>query len=115
MLAAMPWPQAEMILQGTDLARLTPMTHASLDELRIELTKVAEQGYAVDDEERSTGVRCVGAAMHDHAGSLAAVSVSGPTMRMQGAAFDTVRDKVVAAAQTATLRLGGARSTARPW
>lgn len=115
MLAAMPWPRAENVLQGTDLVRLTPRTHASLDELRIELAKVAEQGYAVDDEERSTGVRCVGAAILDHAGTLAAVSVSGPTFRMQGAEFDAARDKVVAAAQAATLRLGGVWATVPPW
>lgn len=116
MLAAMPWDQAEEILRSTNLVRLTPHTHTTLDDLKIELERVSAQGYAVDDEERNLGVRCVGAPIRDHAGILAAVSVSGPTFRMQGGAFEAARDTVVAAARDATARLGGSiPSEARAW
>ena len=47
------------------------------------LKKVSAQGYAVDDEEFEEGVRCIGAPVRDYTGNVvAAVSISGPAMRM---------------------------------
>ena len=47
------------------------------------LIKVAKQGYALDDEEFEEGVRCIAAPVRDYTGNVvAAVSISGPAMRM---------------------------------
>jgi IclR family KDG regulon transcriptional repressor len=47
------------------------------------LKKVAKQGYAVDDEEFEEGVKCVAAPIRDYTGNVvAAISISGPAMRM---------------------------------
>jgi DNA-binding IclR family transcriptional regulator len=47
------------------------------------LIKVGKQGYALDDEEFEDGVRCIAAPVRDYTGNVvAAVSISGPAMRM---------------------------------
>lgn len=47
------------------------------------LKKVARQGYAIDDEEYEEGVRCIAAPVRDYTGNVvAAISISGPAMRM---------------------------------
>ena len=43
---------------------------------------IAEQGYAIDDEEMDVGVKCVGAPIRDYTRRIiGAVSISGPSMR----------------------------------
>jgi DNA-binding IclR family transcriptional regulator len=44
----------------------------------------AKQGYAVDNEERTLGVICVGAAVRDHRRRpLGAISISGPARQLR--------------------------------
>ncbi|ELZ27966.1 ArcR family transcription regulator [Halogeometricum pallidum JCM 14848] len=74
----------EAILVG-DLAALTPETITDRDDLLEELDRIREQGHAFNDEERITGMRAVGAPIiSDRHGVLGAISVSGPTTRMNG-------------------------------
>ena len=47
------------------------------------LMVIRENGYAIDDEELSVGLRCVGAPLFDHNGQARyAISLSGPSIRM---------------------------------
>jgi DNA-binding IclR family transcriptional regulator len=64
------------------LKRYTDQTITDLNDLRADLNRVRKQGYAVDREEHEVGVKCVAAPTFDHKGIAAAVSVSGPTNRM---------------------------------
>ena len=69
-LPAEPWPA------------FTDNTHTTLDSLRDDLRGIAERGYALDDNERGAGLRCVAVSVpvRGEAGeAVAAVSVSGPT------------------------------------
>ncbi|WP_433077065.1 IclR family transcriptional regulator [Dactylosporangium sp. CA-052675] len=56
-------------------AENTVTTHA---ELRKDLKRIARRGYALDDNERSAGLRCVAVGVRIGQDLLAAVSVSGP-------------------------------------
>ncbi len=65
-----------------ELKRFTPNTVIDRDELKKELRQIAEQGYAIDNEELDVGVRCVGAPIRDYTRRIiGAVSISGPSMR----------------------------------
>jgi DNA-binding IclR family transcriptional regulator len=78
-------PEAEQLewLGRLRLEGFTPRTLTSIDALLAQLKTVAGQGYAVDDEESHLGVRCVAAPIRDNSGQVvAAVSASGPAMRV---------------------------------
>lgn len=83
MLATLPDDRAGEILRDVARPARTPRTVTDVDALMTELIAVAEQGYAVDDEENVPGSRCVAAAIVGADGApLAAVSISGPVTRM---------------------------------
>ena len=65
------------------MEKRTPKTVIELRALVEHLKKVHAQGYSIDDEEYEEGVRCIGAPVRDYTGNVvAAVSISGPAMRM---------------------------------
>ena len=83
LLAFLPENQLEAYLQRTELTPFTPNTVVSVDKLKDELMHIKENGYAIDDEELSVGLRCVGAPLFSHKGqALYAISISGPSIRM---------------------------------
>lgn len=78
LLAALPTDQAKSILGRIELPRRTPHTITATGALMHELALTAERGYAVDDEEDTEGVVCVGTCVFDRAGKAAgAISVTG--------------------------------------
>jgi IclR family acetate operon transcriptional repressor len=79
LLAALPREEAVAILDRTGLPERTPTTITDLAAFEAELDRVAEQGWAVDEEEQETGVRCVAVPV-----GAAAMSVSGPAERFAG-------------------------------
>jgi DNA-binding IclR family transcriptional regulator len=67
----------------------------------LELEKVRSQGYAVNTGETAEGVTCVAAPIFNNEGRvIAALSISGPSFRMQSALEDLRRG-----VQQATARL----------
>jgi DNA-binding IclR family transcriptional regulator len=83
MLAFLPAEQREEILPTLTFTPLTPRTIPNLARLRRELTRTAQQGFAIDDQEADMGARCVAAPILDERGKIAgAISVSGPTTRI---------------------------------
>jgi len=102
-------------LQERDLQRVlkhglpsrTRNTITSEDELRKELTEIRARAYAIDNEEETTEIRCVGAAAFGFDRSVVgAISVSGPTGRMSIEAAHRIAPMVIAAAQEVSSRLG---------
>jgi DNA-binding IclR family transcriptional regulator len=68
-----------------DLSGLTPETITDREALLDDLARIRERGHAFNDEERITGMRAVGAPIvSDELGVLGAISISGPTTRMNG-------------------------------
>ncbi len=89
-LAYMTDEELENFLPSKELKRFTPHTIADKEELKVHLKTVAEQGYAVDNEELDIGVRCVGAPIRDYTRRIVgAVSISGPSMRFSDERMET--------------------------
>lgn len=81
-LAYMTDEELENYLPSKELKRYTPNTITDKDELKRHLKDIAEQGYALDNEELDVGVKCVGAPIRDYTRRIVgAVSISGPSMR----------------------------------
>jgi IclR family pca regulon transcriptional regulator len=69
-------------LASTELAPLTSRTITKQRNLRAELVRVREQGWALVDQELEEGLRSVAAPLRDGAGRVvAAVNVSAPVRR----------------------------------
>lgn len=94
-------------LSGRQLQRLTHRTIVDPEELVDELDLTRERGYAIDDEERGIGIRCVAVPIFDYAGeAVAAVSLSGPIFHLTSDAVTDCRDKLLEVATDVSGRLG---------
>lgn len=82
LLAGLPTQEVDRRLSGVTLERLTPNTIVDHRALKRELGLVRRQGYALDNEEYTVGVRCVAVPVRDYTGEVtAAMSVSVPRVR----------------------------------
>ena len=64
------------------MPRLTVRTITTATAMKAELSKIRKTGFAVDREESMLGAFCVGVPILDGKGApVAAMSVSGPTVR----------------------------------
>jgi IclR family acetate operon transcriptional repressor len=110
LLANMPEQQLARILQQRGLARFTERSIDNATQLRAELQRIRQLGYALDDEEHAIGLRCVASAIFDENGqALAAISLSGPKARVTDARLDELGIAVRQSADEITLALGGYR------
>jgi DNA-binding IclR family transcriptional regulator len=104
MLAFMNDDRVSQIIERGPLPATTQHSFTDPDELRDELARTRERGYAIDDEERLEGLRCVSAPIRQNDEVLGAISVSAPTSRLKGDRLEqTVPDKVVSAANVIEL------------
>lgn len=88
MLAGFPDEKVRRILDEHGLERRTENTITDPKSLREKLENVAEQGYAINDEEQVNGLRAVGAVIKGPDDSvLGAVSLSAPKPRMRETSF----------------------------
>ncbi|MCY1126605.1 IclR family transcriptional regulator [Frigidibacter sp. RF13] len=108
LLAWMPPARvAEIVGQG-NLARFTAQSHADLASLSADLERTRARGYAIDDQERAEGMRCVAAPIFNaHGEPVAGLSISGPTFRVDLGQTDRLGALVCAAADEVTIATGG--------
>lgn len=96
------------IVSSRGMRKLTPHSLTRASELRTELEKVRRQGYAVDDEEFVTGLRCVAAVVYNNqAEALCAISVSGLATRVSPDRVEALGKLLNETARELTLALGG--------
>jgi DNA-binding IclR family transcriptional regulator len=104
-LAFSPPEELDRFLEGRTLERYTRHTIASPELFRKETETIRRTGYAVDDEEREDGLRCIGAPVFGSSGDVvAAVSIAGPVFRI-------TRDRTTALA-AAVMKTAGSISAA---
>ncbi len=107
LLAFMPDQLSQKIITGSSLTPLTPRTITDANSLKLHLLQIRDQGYALDDEERYIGVRCIAAPIFDHTRKvIAGISMSGPASRVT---LDRVRELskiVVKTADDISMALG---------
>lgn len=81
-LSCLPEEHVREVIDRRGMPAKTEHTITDLNELLEELATIREQGYAVDDQEIQSGLRCVAAPVNpDNTSVVGAVSVSGPTGR----------------------------------
>jgi IclR family KDG regulon transcriptional repressor len=82
------------------LDRETARTITDHAAFRAHLDEIREQGYALDDEEHQEGVRCMAAPVYDYMGAaVAAIGISGPTVRVTDDRIPDLARAVIAAAR----------------
>jgi len=95
-LANMSEEDLDAIIEIHGLPQKTKNTVTDRDELEKELEEIRDSGVAFDGEERAEGIRCIAAPVTDQDGNLiGAVSVSGPSTRLDGDhLYETIPKKV---------------------
>jgi len=82
LLAHLPAGELGTRLPRWKLNRCTANTLTDWKELGKELERVSENGYALDNQEFETGVKCIAVPIFSHKGIAAALSISAPAERM---------------------------------
>lgn len=96
------------LFRDQTLERHTPKTIIDPDKLAVELTAIRARGWAFDDEERYTGMRCIAAPIFNEFGeAVAGLSISGPSVRLDDAAVAKIAPQVKASADWVTEKIGG--------
>jgi DNA-binding IclR family transcriptional regulator len=106
-LAHLPSSIVSDILERKGMPVHTDKTITDKEEFMKELGQVRQKGFALDLEENEYGITCVAVPIFDHLGKvIAAVSISGPTMRMTADRLDALKSKMVKTGQGISARLG---------
>lgn len=110
LLAWYPEEKTRGILSRQGLERFTSLTHTSETALLRDLARARERGFAIDDQERAEGMRCVAAPIfNSHGEPVAGLSVSGPAFRMGLSDATRIGTLVRTAADKVTEATGGTR------
>lgn len=109
MLAYKPENEIRHLCAEADLRRFTSNTITDLGELLGELANIRERGYAIDNEEREPGVKCVAVPIWNYRQNVVgAISVSGPAGRIDRAIAERgLVARVKEAGQAISSRLAG--------
>jgi DNA-binding IclR family transcriptional regulator len=117
LLAYRPEAEAATLLGAGPFRPLTRHTVTSPTRLRRELLQVRGQGFALDKEECEEGAYCLAVPVRNAAGEIeAALSVSGPTVRLHDQRAPELIPLMRRAAEelSAQLGFGGRREPSTP-
>ncbi len=108
LLANMPRREVESILKKKGCPQFTENTLILPARLFDDLAMIKTRGWALDDEERYPGMRCIAACIYNsHGEAIAGVSVSGPAVRFPDHVLSEIGGKVSQAAAQITTLSGG--------
>ena len=87
--------------------RFTDATLLNVEQLTQALEQTRRQGYAVDDEELTLGVRGIATSIRNREGrTIATMGLSGPSVRMTRAAIPTLAARLMRVAGEVSAELG---------
>ncbi len=108
LLANFSRAEVEAILQKKGCPEFTEKTITSPATLFDDLQLIQQRGWALDDEERYLGMRCVAAPIYNaFSEAIAGVSVSGPSVRFPDNRVAEIGPRVQRAAAQITASIGG--------
>ncbi|NLC71410.1 MAG: IclR family transcriptional regulator [Desulfuromonadaceae bacterium] len=107
-LAFLKEEEIDRLYAKTKLEAFTPNTIINLPDLKKELRKIREIGYAIDNEEHDIGVCCVAAPIRDYTRRVVgALSISGPSMRFpEERIVEELAPLIIKEGETLSVRLG---------
>lgn len=105
-LSKLPENVVESILERKGMPIHTVHTMTDKEMFMKELKLVRERGYALDLEENELGITCIAVPIMDHTGVVAAVSISGPTIRMTEERLEQLHKRMITIGQQISQRLG---------
>ena len=103
------WAPADLAALASRLTYqgFTPTTRTTAGAFLAEVADARRRGWALDDEEHESGIRCIGAPVRDFTGKVvAAISASGTVGVITPDPQAQVSDLVVEAARAISRRLG---------
>ncbi|OOY06904.1 transcriptional regulator [Thioclava sp. F36-7] len=106
------WPDDDIVALAHRVGfhTLTSRSHRNISSLVADIQVCRERGYAIDDGEHATGLRCVGAAIWSPNGeAVGAISVSALSSRLVGPRIFEVGTLVREASRDLTRQLGSGR------
>jgi IclR family transcriptional regulator, acetate operon repressor len=108
LLAEMDEDRLERRFRGAGLEAFTQHTITDFDTLKADLEAIKIRGFAIDDEEKNPGMRCIAAPVFDmNNEAVAGISVSGPTSRIGSAQITELSRPVMEATRQLTQAIGG--------
>jgi IclR family acetate operon transcriptional repressor len=115
LLSIMSERELSRILHRRGLPKMTGKTITSAELLRANLEIARVRGYALDDEEHAVGLRCIASVIFNEAcEAIAAVSLSGPMVRIPDERIPLLGELVRRKADAITTQLGGTRPARLP-
>lgn len=108
LLAYLPKKKYFNLLDSLNLEKLTENTITDAEELKQELDKVLDKGYAIDSEELMEDMSCVAAPIFNEKGeNIAAISISGLSSSLMDENFGNKKRYLMRCAERISRDLGG--------
>ena len=106
-LAHLPHSEMLDILERKGMPVHTINTVTEKNQMMQELIDIRKNGFALDLEENEYGITCIAAPIFNHLGKvIAAVSISGPTIRMNSNRLKQLEPKMISTGYLISERLG---------
>jgi DNA-binding IclR family transcriptional regulator len=108
-LAFLPDHELAHYLDTVERKPLAPNTITDKEQFLAELARIRQNRYAVDDEEMTIGLRCIGTPIFDHNHYPAyAISISGPAMRLTHRVLEEMKSNILKVSEDLSLKMGSA-------
>lgn len=106
LLAFLPQERIDEIIEQNGLPAQTGATITDPDDLKQELERIRQRGYAINDGETIDGIRAIAAPVRPNGELVASISVAGPRFRMTGEYFsEELPELVLGVANEVELKL----------